>query len=184
MFRPHPAPRQPPRPTEDAAVDPSRRAALNRAGFTLLLPACGLWVRPARAQTNGRPAEWPPADWPPDAAAAWRTFTGGATPTAARVRLDVAPLIDNGNLIPVSLSCESPMTPQDHVRRLALLAPANPVPLAVQFALSPLMGQARADTRIRLATSQTLWALAETSDGRYWQHGVEVLVTLAACIEA
>ena len=119
----------------------------------------------------------------PTLAAAIRAFTGGAEPRSGRVVLDVATLIDNGNAVPVAVAVDSPMTAADHVRRIALFNERNPQPDVAVFTLGPRAGRASVSTRIRLATSQRLVAIAETSDGAYWQHAVDVIVVLAACIE-
>lgn len=123
--------------------------------------------------------------WP--ASEAWlkavQALTGGRPLQDGRVRLELSPLVENGNAVPVTLSLDSPMTPAEHVRRLALLTERNPQPEVAVFHLSPLSGRARVSTRMRLATSQTVWALAELSDGTWWRQGVDVVVTLAACVE-
>lgn len=126
-----------------------------------------------------------PARATPDAmAAAMRVFTGGAPVQDGRITLEIAELIENGNAVPVALTVDSPMTAADHVQRLALFTERNPQPEVAVFHLSPAMGRAQVATRIRLATSQRVVALAATSDGRFWRRQVEVLVTLAACVES
>lgn len=117
----------------------------------------------------------------------WRTaltaLTGGATPRTGRVRLEIAPLVENGNTVPVTLAVDSPMTPADHVRRVAVITQRNPQPDVAVFTLGPACGRAQIATRMRLATSQTVLALAEMNDGSWWQRGIDVIVTLAACVE-
>lgn len=115
--------------------------------------------------------------------AAIAAFTGGAVPTAGRVALEIPSLVENGNVVPVSVKVASPMTAADHVRRIALFTERNPEPGVAVFHLGPWSGRAEVATRMRLATSQSVFALAETNDGRFWQAGVEVIVTLAACVE-
>ncbi|MFM2065177.1 MAG: hypothetical protein RLZZ584_86 [Pseudomonadota bacterium] len=101
-----------------------------------------------------------------------------------RVEIDIAELIDNGNAVPVTLAVPaSPMTAADHVVALALFAERNPLPDVVSFQLGPRAGRAEVATRIRLATSQQLVAVARLSDGSFWQRSVKVIVTLAACVE-
>jgi sulfur-oxidizing protein SoxY len=78
---------------------------------------------------------------------------------------------------------DSPMTEQDHVTDIAIFNEKNPLPDVVRFQLTPLAGKAEVSTRIRLATSQAITALARTSDGQWWQQTVDVIVTLAACVE-
>lgn len=119
-----------------------------------------------------------------EAAAALATFTGGRpVQDDARVSLAMDELVENGNSVPVTVSVASPMTEAEHVRRIALFAPANPVPLVAVFQLTPASGRAQVSTRMRLATSQRVLALAETQDGRLWRAGFDVVVTLAACLE-
>ncbi len=159
---------------DGAGPGPSSDRA-GRRQFVLQGAACGLLtllpLRAARAQDDNRWRE------------ALAALTGGVQPRAGRVVLEIAPLVDNGNTVPVTVSFDSPMTAADHVRRLALLTPRNPQPEVAVFTLGPASGRAQVATRMRLATSQTVLALAQTSDGTWWQTGVEVLVTLAACVE-
>jgi sulfur-oxidizing protein SoxY len=116
-------------------------------------------------------------------AAAIDAFTQGAPLQTGRITLDVAPLIDNGNVVPVTVQVESPMTAADHVQAIALFADRNPQPEVVRFHLTPRSGLAQVSTRIRLATSQAVVAIARMSDGSVWVHRQAVVVTLAACIE-
>jgi len=115
--------------------------------------------------------------------AAITAFSRGATPQSGSVRLTVPELIENGNSVPVSVTVDSPMTERDHVRRIALFSEKNPQPQVAVFHLGPRSGRADVSTRIRLADSQRLVAIAELTDGRFVQPSVEVIVTLAACIE-
>ncbi len=110
-------------------------------------------------------------------------FTGGASVETGRVKLQIAELVENGNAVPVTVSVDSPMTSPDHVKRIALFNERNPLPDVAIFELSPVNGRAEVGTRMRLATSQTVVAMAQLSDGSFWQHRVDVIVTLAACIE-
>jgi sulfur-oxidizing protein SoxY len=127
----------------------------------------------------------PQPDAPVGAAmrAAIHAWTGGAQVNNGRVGMDIAELIDNGNAVPITLTVTSPMTAADHVTGLALFAERNPLPEVVAFTLGPRAGMAEVSTRIRLATSQQLVAIARLSDGSYWQQAAKVIVTLAACIE-
>jgi sulfur-oxidizing protein SoxY len=112
-----------------------------------------------------------------------RTFTSGAVVKEGRVKFEISPLVENGNAVPVSVDVESPMSPADHVRRIALLNEKNPQADIAIFHLGPRAGRAHVATRIRLATSQTVVALAEMNDGSFWSSKANVIVTLAACIE-
>jgi sulfur-oxidizing protein SoxY len=123
-------------------------------------------------------------DAPPDLDAAIRAFADGVPVRDGRVTLEVAPLVENGNAVPITVSVESPMTAADHVRTIAVFNEKNPQRDVVVFTLGPRAGRARVATRIRLATSQRLVAVARLADGSCWQHGVDVIVTLAACVES
>jgi sulfur-oxidizing protein SoxY len=119
-----------------------------------------------------------------DLAAAIRAFTGGATPIEGRIHLEIAPLVENGNAVPITVDVDTLMTPTDHVKSIAVFNERNPQRDVVVFTLGPRCGRGRVATRIRLATSQKLVALARMNDGSYRQHTVDVIVTLAACVES
>lgn len=115
---------------------------------------------------------------------ALRQFSDGAPLQTGRVSLGIAELVENGNTVPVTVSVQSPMSPADHVRRIALFTERNPQPEVLVFHLGARSGRALVSCRIRLATSQSVLAVAQMSDGSFWQHSVDVLVTLAACVES
>lgn len=100
-----------------------------------------------------------------------------------RVKLDIAELVDNGNVVPITVTVDSPMTADKYVRSIAVFNEKNPQRDVIKFTLSPKSGKALVSTRIRLATTQKLVAVAQLSDGSFWSQTVEVIVTLAACIE-
>lgn len=118
-----------------------------------------------------------------DLDAAIRHFTGGKPVSTGKVVLDISPLVDNGNAVPVTVSVRNAMRVHDHVRAIAIFNERNPQREVANFTLGTRTGRATVSTRIRLATSQKLVALAELSDGSFWQHQVDVIVTLAACVE-
>jgi sulfur-oxidizing protein SoxY len=125
---------------------------------------------PARAQSAGLDA-------------AIRAWAGGTVPKDGRVTLEIAPLVENGNAVPITVRADSPMTTAEHVRELVVFNEKNPQRDVARFMLTPASGRAQVSTRIRLATTQQLVALARFSDGSIGQHRVYLLVTLAACIE-
>jgi sulfur-oxidizing protein SoxY len=100
-----------------------------------------------------------------------------------RVTLDISPLVENGNLVPISVLVDSPMTQADHVKAVHVISEGNPLPSVVSFYFGARAGRAVVSTRIRLLTSQRLWAIAEMNDGSFWQGHANTLVTLAACTE-
>lgn len=112
-----------------------------------------------------------------------RAFAGTDDIRVGRVHLDISPLVENGNAVGVTVTVESPMTPDDHVRRIALFNEKNPQADIAVFHVGWRAGRAKVATRLRLATSQRVAAVAELSDGSYWSHEAQVIVTLAACIE-
>ena len=112
-----------------------------------------------------------------------RKVVGEATVRRGRVKLDVPPLIDNGNVVPLSVAVESPMTPSDHVKAIHVFTERNPLPNVVSFHLGPRSGRARVATRVRLADTGTVLAIAQLSDGSYWSDSAHVVVTLSACLE-
>jgi sulfur-oxidizing protein SoxY len=114
-------------------------------------------------------------------AAAIRDFTGGEPLREGRVKLDVAPLVDNGNTVPVSLSV--PEVPPQQVLALALFNERNPNPEVLRASFGPRAGTRLLATRMRLATSQALVGVARLADGSCWAQRVEVVVTLSACLE-
>ena len=120
---------------------------------------------------------------PEELAAAVRTFAGGAPVRTGRVLLDIAPLVENGNVVPISVKVDSPMTQADHVTAIAVFNERNPQPNVLTVTLGPRSGRATLSTRIRLANSQRITAVAEMSDGSFWSGTADVIVTLAACIE-
>jgi sulfur-oxidizing protein SoxY len=112
-----------------------------------------------------------------------KQYAAAGSVREGRVKFDIARLVDNGNSVPVEVTVDSPMTPQQHVVGIALFNEKNPQNDIAQFTLSPLTGRARVATRIRLATTQQLVAVAKMNDGSCWTHTVEVLVTIASCVE-
>lgn len=112
-----------------------------------------------------------------------RRFAGDNSIRPGRVSLDLPPLVENGNTVPLSISVESPMTQADHVRRIGVFNERNPQPNVVTLHLRPGAGRAQVATRIRLADTQRITAIAEMSDGTYWSASADAIVTLAACLE-
>jgi sulfur-oxidizing protein SoxY len=120
---------------------------------------------------------------PSELQAAIDAYTGGAQVRQGKVALEIAALVENGNVVPVTIAVDSPMTADDHVTRVALFNERNPERDVARFHLGSRAGRARVSTRIRLATSQRLVAVAAMSDGTWWAGGADVVVTLAACVE-
>ena len=125
-----------------------------------------------------------PASATPEAMAdAIKKVVGDATVREGRIKLDLPPLIENGNTVPLTVSVESPMTDADHVKAIHVFNEKNPQPNVFHARLGPRNGKALIGTRIKLGDSQKIVAIAETSKGEFFSASADVIVTLAACLE-
>ena len=120
---------------------------------------------------------------PETMATAIRNVVGTATVQPGKVKLDIPPLVENGNTVPMTVSVTSPMTETDYVKSIHIFNEKNPQPNIGNFYLGPWAGRAQVSTRIRLADSQKVVAIARLSDDSFWQISADVVVTLAACTE-
>jgi len=148
----------------DSRTTPGRRRALQ----TLAAGALLLGVRPATAT-------------PEALAAALREAFGDQPIQQGKVTLDVPALAENGAVVPVTVSVDSPMTEQDYVASIHLFAEKNPLPRMLDVYLSPWSGQARVASRLRIADSQQITAVAVLSDGSLWSAATLVEITVAGC---
>ena len=149
----------------------TRRQFLGLAGSAAMLGAVPI--------VTLRPSEATPAMM----AAAIRNVVGAAEVRTGKVKLDVPPLVENGNTVPMTVSVSNPMTADDYVKSIHVFNEKNPQPNIGNFYLGPQAGRAQVSTRIRLADSQKIVAIAQLSDGSFWQTSVDVVVTLAACTD-
>jgi sulfur-oxidizing protein SoxY len=149
----------------------SRRRFLGLLGLAAAAPAAGQLPPNIQAQRSAALEE------------AIRKVTGGATVRPGKVRLDLPPLIDNGNTVPLSVVVDSPMTAADHVKAIHVFTEKNPQPYVMNAHLGPRAGRARLDTRARIADTGRVIAIAQLSDGSFWSDTVSVVVTLSACLE-
>ncbi|EIG57744.1 sulfur-oxidizing protein SoxY [Bradyrhizobium sp. JR4.1] len=115
--------------------------------------------------------------------AAIRNVVGEAPVRTGKVKLDIPPLVENGNTVPMTVSVASPMTADDYVKSIHVFNEKNPQPNIGNFHLGPSSGRAQISTRIRLADTQKVVAIARLSDDTFWQVTTEIVVTLAACTE-
>ncbi|MEX3008125.1 thiosulfate oxidation carrier protein SoxY [Hoeflea sp. TYP-13] len=113
--------------------------------------------------------------------AAVMAFSGGAQPEAGVITLKAPEIAENGNTVPVSVSVDSPMTKDDYVESVAIFAEGNPNPEVVTFNFTPRSGEAAATTRMRLAKTQNVVAVAKTSTGKVYIDKREVKVTIGGC---
>src|SRR3954447_16340559 len=115
--------------------------------------------------------------------AAIRKVTGGKPVRPGKVTLDVPPLVDNGNTVPVTISVDSPMTAANHVQAIHLFTEKNPQPFVLTAHLGPRAGRAKISGRCRIADTGNVIAVAQMSDGTFWSDTISVVVTLSACLE-
>lgn len=108
-------------------------------------------------------------------------FTGGKTPTTGKVKLDLPEIAENGNTVPMTVAVESPMTAASYVSDVLVVADGNPRAGVAVFHFSPASGVAEANTRIRLATSQNIIAVAKMNDGSFFTATKAVKVTIGGC---
>jgi sulfur-oxidizing protein SoxY len=112
-----------------------------------------------------------------------RNVVGEAPLRRGKVKVDVPPLVENGNAVPVTIKVDSPMTASDYVKAIHLFNEKNPQPKVIDVRLGPRAGRAELSTRIKLADAQKIVAIAELSDGSFWIDDADVIVTIAACVE-
>ncbi|MGE3539809.1 MAG: thiosulfate oxidation carrier protein SoxY [Candidatus Tectimicrobiota bacterium] len=146
----------------------SRRTLLQQLGATGAL----LTLRPASAWAT-----------PEDVQEAIRQRIGDRTPQAQGITLRLPPIAETGNSVPLTVSVDSAMTPDDHVLRIHIFVEGNPEPVVATYHLGVRTGKAEISTQIRLARSQTVLALAEMHDGTVRSAAADIVVTLGACIE-
>ena len=143
----------------------SRRQVL--AGSAGALAVATLGVQPARAANNAQDLI--------------KAFTGGKPATEAKVKLDLPEIAENGNTVPMTVTVESPMTEASHVTEVLVLADGNPNAGVATFHFSPASGVAEANTRIRLAATQDVIAVAKMNDGSVFITSKQVKVTIGGC---
>jgi sulfur-oxidizing protein SoxY len=120
---------------------------------------------------------------PDEMAAAIRDLVGETPVREGRVKLDAPPLVENGNSVSITVSVDSPMTAENHVKGIHIFNEKNPQPFVAGFHLGPRSGRASVSTRIRLADTQRIVAIAQLNDGSFWSASAEMIVTIAACVE-
>ena len=144
----------------------TRRTVLTAIGGAGL----ALAVRPAQAT-------------PETMKSAIRQVVGEAAVKPGRIKLDLPPLVENGNTVAMAVTVDSPMTANDHVKAIHVFTEKNPQPNVISAKLGPRAGKAEIQTRVRLADTQTVVAICEMSDGSFWSNTVDVIITLGACLE-
>ncbi|MBV8132098.1 MAG: SoxY-related AACIE arm protein [Alphaproteobacteria bacterium] len=140
----------------------------------ILLTAAGLGLAPLAPPALGTPAAMDEAI---------RALVGAATVKRGKVKLELPPIVENGNTVPLTVTVDSPMSETDYVTGIHIFNEKNPQPYVVAFDLGPRAGKAAVSTRMRLADSQQVVAIARLNDGSFWSDSADVIVTLAACAE-
>jgi len=115
--------------------------------------------------------------------AAIKKVIGEAPLRNGKVKIDVPPLVENGNSVPLTVSVDSPMTASNYVKAIHVFNEKNPQPNVIGARLGPRAGKAALSTRIKLADVQKVVAVAQLSDGSFWSDEADVIVTIAACVE-
>ncbi len=114
-----------------------------------------------------------------DYAAQIKAFTGGHEPAVGKVKLELPELAENGNTVSLSVAVEG-LPAGVHVDEILVVAPANPNSRVIRFRFSS-MSVPEAATRIRLAESQEVIAVAKLSDGTFWSAARPIKVTIGGC---
>ena len=122
-----------------------------------------------------------PAHAANDSADLIKKFTGGKAATEGKVKLDLPEIAENGNTVPMTVSVESPMTEQSYVTDVLVVGDGNPNGGMATFHFTPLSGVAEANTRIRLAATQNITAVARMNDGSFYMASKQVKVTIGGC---
>jgi sulfur-oxidizing protein SoxY len=120
---------------------------------------------------------------PAAVAAAIKEVAGEAELQRGKVKLDLPLMVENGNVVPLTVSVDAPLSGPDRVLSVHLFAEGNPLPNVAHFHFGPRAGKPQVQTRIRLATSQAVIAVARLADGSCWTDSVDLMVTLAACLD-
>ena len=145
-----------------------RDALATIGGGAVALIGAGIVSGPALATSAG-------------AEAAMKKLTGGRPTKKGRVKLKLPPIAENGNTVPMTVIVDSPMTANDYVKSVHVVADGNPRPNVASFHFTPASGKAQVTTRIRMAKTQNIIAVAEMSDGTLYRGVKNVKVTIGGC---
>ena len=120
-----------------------------------------------------------------DAAQGWeevvKKIVGDAKPVDGKLTMDLPEIAENGNTVPFTINVDSPMTETNYVKAVHVISTGNPQPGVATFRFTPQSGKAAAASRMRLARTQDIIALAELSDGKFLQVKRSVKVTIGGC---
>lgn len=150
----------------------SRRTFVVSAAFGLCLPSILAKAEAPSTSVMERTSQFEEA---------FKAILAGATPTEGKILLDLPEIAENGNFVPVTITVDSPMTAEDHVKAIHLLSTGNPVARVATFHLTPINAVARVQSRMRLAKTQDVIALAELNNGTLAIATTLVKVTIGGC---
>ena len=148
----------------------SRREALLLAAGATIVTAGGAVLAPNMARADQALVD-----------AAVKKLIGDKKPTAGKITLELPQIAENGNTVPMTVSVDSPMSGDNYVKAVHVFADGNPAADVASFMFSSMSGTAKASTRIRLAKTQNIIAVAEMSDGSTFKASKEVKVTIGGC---
>ncbi len=108
-------------------------------------------------------------------------FTDGAETKSGALAITAPEIAENGNTVPIEVMVKSAMEGDDMVEEIIIFADGNPNPGVATFKFSPLSAEASASTRVRLATTQNVIAVAKMKDGSFYKDARSVKVTIGGC---
>lgn len=146
----------------------NRRQALALSGGAAVFAMVGLQASSASASTE-------------ETEKSIMEFTGGKTPEAGKITLTAPEIAENGNTVPIAVNVESAMSGGDLVQSVIILADGNPNPAVATFNFTEASGVAAATTRMRLAKTQNVIAVAKMADGSVFMDKKQVKVTIGGC---
>lgn len=146
----------------------NRRQALAVSAGAAAFVLAGARLDPARAT-------------PEATAKAIADFAGGKTPETGKLTLTAPEIAENGNTVPIAVNVESAMAGDDLVQSVIILADGNPNPAVATFNFTEASGAAAATTRMRLAKTQNVIAVAKMADGSVFMDKKQVKVTIGGC---
>jgi sulfur-oxidizing protein SoxY len=146
----------------------TRRQTLGLAGGAAALAVSGLQFTAAHAASDASTKRM-------------MDFTGGKEPAKGKITLTAPEIAENGNTVPITVDVESAMAGDDLVESIMILADGNPNPAVATFNFTELSGKASATTRMRLAKTQDVIAIAKMKDGSVFSDTKQVKVTIGGC---
>lgn len=158
----------------------SKLAAVDRRD--LLIGGSAVAAVAIVAASSGRAlAQEKPADKPATFQETMDKILGGKKAEEAKITIELPEIAENGNTVPYTVTVDSPMSDADHVKTLYVLSSGNPGPNIATYHFTPMSGQAFASSRMRLAKTQDIYAIAELSNGNFLVGKRGVKVTIGGC---